>query len=231
MAQIDNNKTIYCRKGQPHIQPIGATFSVTFITNDAIPKQVLVRLIERKKTVFCEIDRDALPEKWRRKQEINCKFDRYLEKLLHAKSNQEHLLRNPVAATEVANRLELYAGKYYDLLAYSIMSNHVHLLADFSIQCPKGWNGVDPLPDYVNLAQVLNFVKGGSSYDANKAVGRKGKLWNAGYYDRYIRDQKHLAQEFRYVVRNPEAAGLVDDWNDHPFTFGEAGLVEMLLGG
>ena len=163
---------------------------------------------------------DDLPEKRNRRVAIQQKYDQHIEKLLHAKSKQEHPFKNPVAAKCMVDRIEKYAGKYYDLLAYSVMSNHVHLQFDFSIQCPKRWNGVDVIPDYVNLAEVMRNIKGGSAYDINQRTGRRGALWGRGYYDRYMRDAEHLITEFWYIVRNPETARIVDSWRDHPFTYG-----------
>jgi len=111
------------------------------------------------------------------------------------------------------------------------MSNHAHLQLDFSVQCPKDWDGVSLLPDYVNLATVIGRIKGGSAYDINKEIGRKGKLWRPGYYDRYMRNRKHLVTEFWYILRNPEKAGLVSSWRDHPFTYGDPNLAGRRRGG
>ncbi|MEM8900104.1 MAG: hypothetical protein AAGC85_18460, partial [Bacteroidota bacterium] len=43
-------------------------------------------------------------------------------------------LNNPKIAACIKNELEKYDGDYYDLQAYCIMPNHVHLLLDTSIQ-------------------------------------------------------------------------------------------------
>jgi len=76
-----------------------------------------------------------------------------------------------------------------------------------------------------NLASVIGKIKGGAASDVNKAIGRKGKLWAPGYYDRYIRDQRHFMYEFWYILRNAENAGLVGSFREHPFTFGDPVLL------
>jgi REP element-mobilizing transposase RayT len=225
MAIIDQQKTEYERFGQPHYQHIGATFSVTIAAHDAIPEALLQRVKKRKRVVLEAIDQDNLPDKQHRKQDIHERYYAYIEELLHRQYDQEHVLRNPLAAAKLEERIRAFDGEYYNLLAFSIMSNHAHLQLDFSAQCPQGWDWVSPLPDYVNLATVLGKLKGGSAYDINKEIGRKGKLWRPGYYGRYMRNRKHLVTEFWYILRNPEKAGLVKSWRDHPFTFGHPTLV------
>lgn len=230
MITTDQQKTEYKRFGQPHFQHIGATFSVTIVAHDALPEELLTRVIERKRTVLRAIEQDDFPKKQARKNDIHERYAAYLEELLNKKDNQEHVLRNPLAAGKLKDRIKAFAGQYYHLVAYSIMSNHAHLLLDFSEQCPKNWDGVSLLPDYVNLATVIGRIKGGSAYDINKEIGRKGKLWRPGYYDRYMRNRKHLVTEFWYILRNSEKARLVKSWRDHPFTYGDPDLAGRLRG-
>lgn len=217
---MNQNRTEHKRLGQPHYQHIGAVFSVTITAHDAIPKQVIERLNERRKVVILAIENDDQPMKNSRKQAIWNKYYAHLEYLLHKKAIQEHPFRCRSIAKAVQHRIEQYDGTHYHLLAYAILSNHIHLQLDFSVQCPQLWDGISAIPDYVNLATVIGQIKGGSTFDANKATGRKGTLWNKGYYDRYMRDSKHLTTEFWYIVRNAETAGLVDNWRQHPFTYG-----------
>jgi hypothetical protein len=232
MPIIEQLKTEYRRNNQPHLQPIGATFSVTLIAHDAIPGALLKRVSERRDVLLMEIDRDNLPQKSVRKRDIHERYFQYMEKLLHQKREQEHPFKNLIAAKALEDRIKMYAGKYYDLIAYSIMSNHVHLQIDLSVQCPATPNGmsIGELADYVNLATIIGRIKGGGSYDVNKATGRKGGLWRPGYYDRYMRSQRHLMTEFWYILRNPEKAGLVADWRDHPFTYGDPNLAGVPFG-
>ncbi len=224
MPLINQQKTKYVRLDQPHIQPIGATFSITIVAHDAVPEQVLDRVKQRKRVVLEAIAKDELPNKDQRKQNIHDLYYEYYEKLLHQHRAQEHPFRNPSAALALKERIESYNGHYYDLVAYTIMSNHAHLQLDLSLQCPRGWNGTDVIPDYVNLATITGRIKGGSAHDVNKATGRSGKLWRPGYYDRYMRNQRHLMAEFWYILRNAEKAGIVGNWREHHFTYGDPNL-------
>lgn len=225
MPKIDNYATERYRLGQPHFQHIGATFSITVSVHDAVPKQLIQRVIERRKVVLAQIDQDDLPNKAARKVVIHDKFYRYLDKLLHAKHNQEHPLKNEEAAQAVVDRIWKYAELYYEVVSYTVMSNHAHLQLDFSKQCPADWDGSSVIPEYQNVGAVIGLLKGGSAFDVNKAIGRKGTLWSKGYYDRYMRDQRHFMNEFYYILHNSEKAGLVNDWRDHPFTYGYPDLL------
>ncbi|MEO0731264.1 MAG: hypothetical protein AAFZ52_00400 [Bacteroidota bacterium] len=225
MARIDNTQTVNHRMGQPHFQEYGDTFSITITAHDAIPKAKIQLVQERMHVVLAKIECDKLPNKRARKEEIQEKYFQHIEQLLHAKRNQEHPFNNPIAARLVADRIEAYGEKYYHLEAYSVLSNHAHLMVDFSRQCPANWDHCSPPPGYRNLPRVLSMIKGGSAYDINKATGRKGPVWSPGYYDRYIRNQIHFTHTLFYILRNPEKAGLVKNWREHPFTFGNSRLV------
>jgi hypothetical protein len=232
MPIIEQLKTEYRRNEQPHFQPIGATFAVTLMAHDAIPEALLKRVRERRDVVLMEIDQDKLPQKSVRKRGIHERYFQYIEKLLHQQREQEYPFKDSVMAKALEDRLKMYDGKYYDLVAYSIMSNHAHLQVDLSIQCSisEGETETEKLAAYINLATIIGKIKGGATYDANKATGRKGTLWMPGYYDRYMRSQRHLMTEFWYILRNPEKAGLVTNWRDHPFTYGDPNLAGVPFG-
>ena len=101
------------------------------------------------------------------------------------------------------------------------MSNHVHLLFDFSRQCPHNWDFISPVEGYTNLSEVIRKIKGGSAFDINKALNRKGKVWAKGNYNRMIRDLRHLEYEFWYILRSAQKAGVVKRWQNHKFTYGD----------
>ena len=75
----------------------------------------------------------------------------------------------------------------YELIAFCIMPNHVHLL-------------IKPLIDLDKLMQKL---KGGSAKLINENMGTKGRFWAADYYDKLIRDEKHFSVVYRYIKNNP----------------------------
>ncbi len=218
-------KTEYTRRKQPHFQHIGATFSVTLLVHDAVPRPLLEKLRSEREARIQEIDLDSLPDKALRKAHLHSEFERQLEELLSRKDQQEHPLCQPVAARALAARVLSYHAQFYNLCAYCIMSNHLHLLLDFSVQVPEDYDGVSEIPEYQNLHTVMGRIKGGAAYEVNKVLKRRGPLWAPGYYDRYIRSPRHFFQAFWYILHNPVKAGLVTYWEDYPFVYGDPARV------
>src|SRR5204863_3513070 len=42
--------------------------------------------------------------------------------------------------------------------------------------------------------------------------------WQKDFYDHLLRRDEDLANQVRYIVNNPVRRGLVEDWEDYPFT-------------
>ncbi|MGI8743160.1 MAG: transposase [Bryobacteraceae bacterium] len=84
---------------------------------------------------------------------------------------------------------------FYDLDAWAIMPNHVHLLI---------------LP-HVDLPIIMRWLKGSSARRANQLLGRTGQpFWQFESYDHWVRHRKELDKIGRYIERNPVSAGLVE---------------------
>lgn len=213
--------TTYRRLKLPHLHPPGATFSVLLLVEDAIPSDLMHRLKIAREKELLQIKGKRLPG-WQRALGVaQLSHDRELDRCLRLHASQEHPLAHPEAAQLMVDRIKTYDGKYYDLYAYSVLSNHVHLELDFSLQLPDNWQGEEHLPNYVNLAKVMNLIKGGSARYINQVLGRTGNsLWTNRYRDRFIRNEAHLLNACSYTKLNPQAAGLVTNWRDHPFTGG-----------
>lgn len=210
-------KTYYVRRGHPHIQPIGASFSVTFLTHDAIPERELIALRKEREMELAIMFNEGCSA--RELQEVRDHYRDAIDQLLIRKGNQEYPLRRKPVAEVVMERLLHYDGRYYELLTACIMPNHIHMLFDFSIQVPEDWDGESDLPDYRNVNFVVGQIKGSSATLVNKKFDRQGAFWRPGYYDRYIRDERHLENEKRYILENPSKANLARRWFEYPFLY------------
>ena len=82
-------------------------------------------------------------------------------------------------------------GGLYELVAFSIMPNHVHLL-------------VKPL---IKLPLMMQKIKGSSARIINEIMGRSGQFWVNDYYDKMIRDEKHFSIVYQYIKNNPLKLG------------------------
>jgi putative DNA methylase len=127
---------------------------------------------------------------------------RRLDDLLDAGHGACWLRRADIGAL-VENALLAGDGEHYRLLAWVVMPNHLHVV----IETLSG----------IALADVVRSWKGPTARAANLLLGRSGVFWERDYYDRYIRDDGHLAAVVRYVERNPVKAGLVARAEDWPF--------------
>jgi len=58
------------------------------------------------------------------------------------------------------------------------------------------------------LEKLLRSWKSFTSRKINSLLDRDGSLWQRDYFDRLVRDEKHLANCVRYIRRNPERARL-----------------------
>ena len=209
------SKTFY-RHRLPHIQPEGFCFFVTFRLADSIPKIKLKHLQDSYYNALQQINihedgigKNILILELRKKYLI--KYDELLDQI---KSGKHYLKRDEIASI-VAEQIERFDGTYYDLLAYCIMSNHVHLLIDCSVQIKS--NDFDE--SYTQLDQIMHRIKGASSRFCNQALHKTGKFWEHESYDIYIRDEKMLQNVISYILENPVKDKIVNHWRDYKWTY------------
>ena len=122
--------------------------------------------------------------------------------LLHAAPI--HWLRDPLLATTVYDRMNSLEKYVHDMHAFTVMSNHVHAM--FSIR------------EASSLSEVMQIVKGGTSRRCNQLLGRSGEFWQEERYDRVIR-RNEFWRVLWYILNNPVKAGIVERWQDYPFTY------------
>jgi len=109
------------------------------------------------------------------------------------KSNKGCHLNNELIQTVMTYLKELDPD-FYQLIAVSIMPNHIHLL----IQQRK------------ELRQIMQKIKGTLAFQINKHLSRKGHFWEKSYFDKTIRDEKHFNIVYKYIKNNAIKANLVD---------------------
>jgi len=97
----------------------------------------------------------------------------------------------------------------YDLYAFCIMSNHVHVVFKFL------HNTEAQFP----VAEIFKRLKSFTALKANEELGRTGSFWHSKSYDRVIRNEKELEKTIRYVLTNPIKAGLVTDWKEWEYSY------------
>jgi REP element-mobilizing transposase RayT len=176
----------------PHWEKEGALYFVTFRLADSLPRQVIEKMIERHKILEAAKENGAnlLPHQKALVAEFNSsKIEEYFDRGIGACH-----LRDPRIASLVANAIRLRHGSKYRLVAWCIMPNHVHVV--FRL-----------LPGQ-ELSSIMNSWKSYTARMANRILGRTGAFWQREHYDHLIRNGDEFERAVRYVLQNPESAGL-----------------------
>ena len=127
---------------------------------------------------------------------------RQLEEYLDKGRGQCHLQR-PELAGLVEGALRFFHGTRYELQAWVVMPNHVHVLFT-----QKG----EP------LGKVLGSWKSYTAKEANRILGRTGQFWDEDYWDTFMRDEAHATRTRRYIENNPVKARLVREPGQWPWS-------------
>ncbi len=102
----------------------------------------------------------------------------------------------------------------FAILAYCLMPDHVHLLAD-------GLSSNSDFKRFVKLAKQ----RSGGLYARTHHRG----LWQEGYFERVLRDEDDARFLARYILNNPVRAGLVESPEDYPFVGSDRWTLTELL--
>jgi putative transposase len=95
----------------------------------------------------------------------------------------------PEARDIVMAALHFRAGVEYELLAFVVMDDHVHVI-------------VRPLGEH-QLEKIAQSWKSVSAHRINRLLGWTGTVWEPEYMDRIIRTEDELHDKCAYVLNNP----------------------------
>ena len=142
-------------------------------------------------------------------------MDRYLDT---TREGPMYLRRQGVAQIVVECWKRGVEWGHYELRAYVIMANHVHVLL-----LPK-----------VAPAGLLQSLKGVTAREANRLWGRTGEsFWQRESYDHGVRDSRELERIVAHIENNRVKAGLVARAEDYRWSSaadGKAAGAETSLG-
>lgn len=116
---------------------------------------------------------------------------------------RERLFSDHACATILAEELHRLANDgSIDPMTWVVMPDHLHWL--FALR--KG-----------SLGGCMHLLKGRSANAINRAHGRSGPVWQAGYFDHAIRNGESLRRHAQYMIENPIRAGLVAEITAYPY--------------
>jgi REP element-mobilizing transposase RayT len=179
----------------PHWEVEGAVYFVTFRLADSLPKRAIQELDSEREDILATASQMGRSLTSTERKRIGQLQVRRLERTLDAGAGK-CFLRSPAIARVVVNALQEFDGSRYWLFAWSVMSNHVHVL----------FQTIGKIP----LAGILHSWKSYSAKAANQILGRSGEFWQREYYDHLIRNEAEFDRAMRYVMENPSKAGLKD---------------------
>jgi putative transposase len=113
-------------------------------------------------------------------------------------------LRQPAIAQLVMESIRkgVQLGQY-ELYAYVVMANHVHIL----------------IHPHIEPSRLLKSLKGATAREANKLLRRTGEpFWQKKSYDHWVRNQSEFHRIRAYIENNPVKAGLVKISDEYPWS-------------
>ena len=81
-----------------------------------------------------------------------------------------------------------FAGQRYDLYAFVVMPNHVHVLFQPFRGCEAN--------------AIIASWKSFTSHGINRLLGRSGTVWQKESFDTLVRNERHFHTIIRYIREN-----------------------------
>lgn len=172
----------------PHWNQDDVIYFVTFRLADSIPEEKLKQWRERRQlweeANKAPLTRDQIEE---RDELFSKQIDCWLDQ-----GSGSCLLQNPELSGIVSSAMHFFDGVRYQLEAYVVMPNHVHLM-------------LQPRQSFT-LSKILHSLKSYTANEINKYAKTTGNVWQEESYDRIIRNPEELSHFRAYIRRNPEVA-------------------------
>ena|ERR1700687_367071 len=181
----------------PHWESDHAIYFVTFRLADSLPRELLTRLrqerdaLDRSRSAGFQPASQS-PADQNRARKLRAILQK-AEQCLDDGRGQCHM-RDFRVAKIVADTIRHFNAQRYQLRAWCVMPNHVHVI--FS-----------PIGEHT-LEAILHAWKSYSAHEANKLLGRTGRFWQREYFDHLVRHEASLQKITQYVQENPQKAGL-----------------------
>jgi len=111
-------------------------------------------------------------------------------------------------------RSQMRAGRLV-IHDFVVMPNHVHILMT--------------LPGEISLEKAMQLIKGVFSFRAGRELGFQGEIWQRGFSDVIVTDDRSFEAHRQYIDHNPVKAGLATAVGE--YRFGSAYLKRQKLAG
>lgn len=186
----------------PHWEQMNAFYFITWRTADSIPADAIEKWQAEREAWLWVHGIDARKDDWQR--ELEClpevehqEFYRLFTTKWHSMLDECHgecVLRRPELSEIVEASLRHFDGDRYQLEAFAVMPNHVHVLAG--------------IPGRGAMKKLCRGWKNFTARQINKTLGRQGQFWQWESFDHLVRSKASLEKFKEYIVNNPVKARL-----------------------
>ena len=231
-------KTFY-RRNLPHLVPPGAVLFITFRLKHSIPLELLEQYYMEYHNELISISTGKVFSERFTPWSPNCpapatiyssireaytlafkKFFLKVDRVLDKRAFGSKYLQQPKLANVVSQKLHSFDKKYYWLVAYTILPNHVHVLLDTYFQIHRLPPNTPLTPEnYTPYEKFMNLIKGVTARQCNQLLNKTGSFWQKESWDHMIRNEQEYYRCITYILNNLVKANLASRWQDHPHTW------------
>jgi putative transposase len=204
----------------PHQAPEGSPIFVTWNLKGAMPAPVIEELKQKRHALERQRPRPGETSAERSIRESKILFaaaDRFLDQAVGGPMH----LKDPGAAKMVEDAVLFGAGERYELFAWCVMSNHVHVLlkpGSRGAESNQRQAGKPDLRDW-DLPRVMKGLKGYTAHQINEVLDTRGQVfWQDESYDHWARDEDEMLRIIQYIEDNPTKARLCLRAKDWPWS-------------
>ena len=238
------------RRHLPHQIPEGVPIFLTWNLKGALPREVLDRLEHERERLQREPPRPGESPRQRSLRHgklIFAKADEFLdgagvgqpfqadatravrlESLTYCQPDAPLHLRDPACAKIVEDSILFGASDRYQLFAWCVMANHVHVLLTPIWELAKVTQGIKGYTAW-KIHRLKRTV--GQPFQADRDVAQPFQAdrakhvrlesltyWQDESFDHWARDEEELLRIIYYIENNPVKAGLCSDPKDWPWS-------------
>ncbi|WP_338766422.1 transposase [Bernardetia sp. ABR2-2B] len=149
---------------------------------------------------------------------------------------KEHLLLDEETCKTLLNNFTFYNKKYNaKLLAYVLMSNHIHFVIWFN----KDEHKESPLSDYMRdfkkyiATQIINYLNENKTALLHKFIsiekGQKYQIWEENFDSVHLYTKKVCEEKINYIHNNPVKAGIVKFPEEYKYSSAKFYLSDKIL--
>ncbi len=195
-------KTDVTQRQLPHWEQADAYYFITWRTVDSIPAEVFVKWHAARCAWLRDHGIDPDLEDWQREVEMlperdHREFYRLFTAKWHGMLDECHgecVLKQAKLSDVIVENLRHLDGEKYELEAFVVMPNHVHVLVG--------------IPGRAGMKSLCRNWKRYTAGRINTLLGKEGQFWQWESFDHVVRSSTSLDKFRNYILQNPVKARL-----------------------